>query len=81
MFGKYIRDFHCKDGLYPTDGRELGREVALGQGKADWRQIVHKMKALGYDGPLTIEREISGDQQTKDILAAKEMLERLIEEA
>ena len=81
VFGKYVRDFHCKDGLYPTDGRELGREVALGQGKADWRQIVHKMKALGYDGPLTIEREISGDQQTKDMLAAKEMPQRLIEEA
>ena len=31
VFGKYVRDFHCKDGLYPTDGRELGREVALGR--------------------------------------------------
>ena len=81
VFGKYVRDFHCKDGLYPTDGRELGREVALGQGKADWKQIVGKMKALGYDGPLTIEREIHGDQQTKDILMAKETLERLIAEA
>ena len=80
VFGKYVRDFHCKDGLYPTDGRELGREVALGQGKADWVQIISKMKALGYDGPLTIEREIHGDQQTKDILMAKEKLEKLVAE-
>lgn len=81
VFGKYVRDFHCKDGLYPTDGRELGHEMALGQGKADWPQIIRKMKTLGYDGPLTIEREISGDQQTKDILAAKALLEKLVEEA
>ncbi len=81
VFGKYVRDFHCKDGVYPTDGRELGHEVALGQGKVDWPQIIRKMKAIGYDGPLTIEREISGDQQTKDILAAKALLEKLVEEA
>lgn len=80
VFGKYVRDFHCKDGLYPTNGRELGTEVALGQGKADWKQIVTKMHALGYDGPLTIEREIHGPQQAKDILLAKSILEKLISE-
>lgn len=37
-----------------------------------------RLKEIGYDGPLTIEREISGDQQIKDILMAKEMLEKLI---
>lgn len=80
VFGKYVKDFHCKDGLYPTNGRELGHEVPLGQGKADWPRLIRQLKDLGYDGPLTIEREISGEQQTKDILAAKEMLERLVAE-
>ena len=78
VFGKYVRDFHCKDGFYPTDGRYLGKEAALGHGKVDWPKLVAKLKELGYDGPMTIEREISGDQQTKDILAAKETLEKLI---
>ena len=32
----------------------------------------------GYRGPLTIEREISGEQQLHDILAAKAMLEKLL---
>lgn len=80
VFGKYVMDFHCKDGLYPTNGRELGHEVPLGQGKADWPRLIRQLKDLGYDGPLTIEREISGDRQTRDILAAKELLERLVAE-
>jgi len=37
------------------------------------------LKALGYKGALTIEREISGDQQVKDILMAKKILLELIE--
>ena len=64
VFGKYVFDFHCKDGLYPVNGKELGHETALGQGAIDWPLVVKKLKALGYDGPMTIEREISGEQQT-----------------
>jgi hypothetical protein len=33
---------------------------------------------MGYTNPLTIEREIRGEKQTADILAAKAYLERLI---
>ena len=38
------------------------------------------MKEKGYDGPITIEREISGEQQIKDILYAKKFLEDIIDE-
>ena len=78
VFGRYVRGVHAKDGLYPTSGRALGKEVALGQGKVDFPRLVAKLKALGYQGALTIEREISGPQQEKDILMAKAMLEALI---
>ena len=44
----------------------------------DFPKIVEKLKALGYDGTLTIEREISGEQQIKDILESKLYLESLI---
>lgn len=27
MYGDYIRGVHIKDGLYPTDGRRLGKET------------------------------------------------------
>lgn len=81
ILGKYVGDLHAKDGLYPTDGINLGHEVALGEGKANFPHIIKTLKALGYDGAVTIEREISGEQQTRDILKAKALLEQLIAEA
>jgi len=78
VIGEYVMDLHIKDGLYPTDGWRLGHEVAAGEGKADFPRIVARLRELGYDGALTIEREISGPKQTEDILSAKRMLEALI---
>ena len=77
--GKYVRDIHAKDGCYPTDGRELGRETALGEGQVNFPALIAKLRAMGYDGPITIEREISGEQQIVDILKARELLLRCIE--
>jgi len=76
--GKYVRDVHAKDALYPTDGYKLGVETPLGEGKVNFPAFIAKLKELGYDGVLTIEREISGEQQTKDIIAGKAFLEALI---
>ena len=76
--GEFVRDVHGKDGLYPTDGKYLGKETALGEGKVNFPALIAKLKSIGYDGPITIEREISGDQQIKDILTAKALLESLI---
>jgi len=78
VFGKYVRGVHGKDGFYPTDGRHLGKECAMGEGKVDYPKLIAGLKALGYNGSITIEREISGDQQKKDILKAKALLESLI---
>ncbi len=74
VFGRYVRDVHAKDGLYPTGGDELGKQVPLGQGKVDFPLVISKLKVLGYSGTLTIEREISGPQQIADIKAAVEYL-------
>ena len=74
VFGKYVRNTHCKDGLYPTGGRELGDEVPLGEGKANMAEIYRKLKALGYDGPYIIEREISGKEQIADVIRARDLL-------
>jgi sugar phosphate isomerase/epimerase len=76
--GIYVRDVHAKDSLYPTDGYKLGLETPLGEGKVNFPAFVAKLKQIGYDGVLTIEREISGEQQTKDIIAGKAFLETLI---
>ena len=80
VFGKYVYGFHAKDGFYPTNGRELGREVPVGEGKANFPALIRKLHECGYDGSLTIEREISGEQQTKDILKTKVYLEQLLSE-
>ncbi len=77
VFGKYVRDTHAKDGLYPTNGTDLGTEVPLGQGKVNFQALVPKLKGLGYSGPLTIEREIGGPQQIADIRAAIALLQPL----
>ncbi|MGQ9628893.1 MAG: sugar phosphate isomerase/epimerase family protein [bacterium] len=79
IFGKYVRGVHAKDGEYPTNGRELGREKPLGQGKVNFPALVGKLKGLGYTGALTIEREIKGNQQIADIKLAKRLLEPLCE--
>jgi sugar phosphate isomerase/epimerase len=78
IIGKYINGVHAKDGEYPMDGYSLGEEKPLGQGKVDIPRFIQALKGLGYNGPITIEREISGEQQKKDILAANRMLLELI---
>ena len=79
VFGKYVRNLHAKDGLYPTNGHDLGTEMPVGQGKVDFPSLFQKLHALGYDGVVTIEREISGEQQTKDIMEAKAYLQAVID--
>jgi L-ribulose-5-phosphate 3-epimerase len=78
VIGKYVRNTHCKDGIYPTSGRELGHEVPLGEGKADIPAVVRKLDALGYRGPYVIEREISGEQQIRDIINARDLLAAIL---
>ena len=41
---------------------------------------IAKLKEIGYQGDITIEREISGEEQKKDIRMAKELLDKLIAE-
>jgi sugar phosphate isomerase/epimerase len=78
VFGTLVRGIHAKDGLYPTDPHRLGEEVPIGQGKVDFPRLIRRLKELNYRGPITIEREIEGPQQTEDIRKAKAYLEALI---
>jgi sugar phosphate isomerase/epimerase len=78
VFGKRVLDMHAKDGFYPTDGQNLGREVPIGQGKVDFKALIGGLKKLGFKGRVTIEREISGPEQKKDILEAIAYLKPLL---
>jgi L-ribulose-5-phosphate 3-epimerase len=78
VFGPYVRGVHAKDGEYPTDGRNLGVEKPLGEGRVNFPALIAKLRALGYAGALTIEREISGPQQIEDIRHGKLYLEAIL---
>jgi len=78
LLGPYVQGIHAKDGLWPTNPKELGEEVPIGKGKVDFTRIIERLKQLNYRGAVTIEREISGPQQMEDVRAAKMYLEKLI---
>ena len=78
VFGKYVRDVHAKDGFYPTNSKALGKECALGRGRVDFPRLISALREVGYDDTIIIEREISGEEQKRDILSAAELLKSLI---
>ena len=80
VFGKYVMNIHAKDGLYPTNGHDLGSEVRIGDGKVDFKALFKKLHELGYDSYVTIEREIEGEQQISDIRHAKKYLGDIVAE-
>ena len=78
ILAPYVQGIHAKDGMWPTNPKELGEEVPIGKGKVDFPRIIARLKVLKYPGAVTIEREISGPKQIEDVRGAKEYLEKLI---
>jgi L-ribulose-5-phosphate 3-epimerase len=78
LLGPCVQGIHAKDGLWPTNPKDLGQEVPIGKGKVDFPRIIARLKELNYRGAVTIEREISGPEQVADIRKSKEYLEQLI---
>lgn len=75
--GKYVRSVHCKDGKWAKNpGQEWGQEVPLGQGDVGMENYLRTLKEIGYQGPLTIEREIpqEPERQKAEIGAALQLL-------
>ena len=79
IFGKYIRNLHAKDGTWPVNGHDLGKAVRVGEGSVDFDTVLHKLHALGYDGYVTIEREIEGEQQIRDVNDARACLQEILD--
>jgi sugar phosphate isomerase/epimerase len=78
VLAPYVQGIHAKDGVWPTNPKDLGEEVPIGKGKVDFPRIIARLKELDYRGAVTIEREISGPRQMEDVRAAKIFLEKLI---
>ncbi len=77
LVGKYVAGVHCKDGKPPAAPDQLGHETPLGQGDVGIERFIQTLAEIGYKGPLTIEREISGEDQKRDIIEARKLLERI----
>lgn len=75
--GKYVVHTHAKDGLktFRTDCGFL--EVPLGQGWVDFDTYLPALKATGFDGFLTIEREVGATPEADITLAANFLREKL----
>ena len=69
---------HAKDGKWPTNPSELGEEVVIGKGEVDFAKVFSGLRAAGYKGAVTIERETSGPQQIEDVRQEKLYLERIL---
>ena len=82
--GKFVRSVHCKDAKWAAEdkwGTEWGQEVPLGEGDVGMETYLRTLKEIGYEGPLTIEREIpeNREQQKADIGHAATLLTTLSE--
>jgi sugar phosphate isomerase/epimerase len=75
IFGPWVRGMHAKDGVWPNRDEALGHETRLGDGCVRFPLLLRRLKACGFQGPVTIEREISGPQQIEDIKHAMKFLD------
>jgi len=77
--GRHVKSVHCKDAKKTRrPGQKWYEDCPLGTGDVGMETFIRTLKALGYEGPLTIEREYSADQ-AGDIAGAVKLLERLRE--
>jgi sugar phosphate isomerase/epimerase len=77
VLAPWLRGVHCKDGDWPKAEGQLGEEKPLGYGQVEIERFLAKLKEIGYEGPLTIEREVPGEQQMQGFLSGKKLLEEI----
>jgi sugar phosphate isomerase/epimerase len=77
VIGKYVKALHAKDGTYPVNPNELGKEVPIPEGEVDFPAVISCLMELGFKGSITIECELSGLNRDY-ILKTKEYLGKII---
>lgn len=71
-----IYGFFAEGGIGDLRIDDYFREVPLGQGQVNWKEYIAALEEVGYNGFLTIEREV-GPNPAKDIAEAVEFLRKL----
>jgi L-ribulose-5-phosphate 3-epimerase len=77
VIGKYVKALHAKDGQYPTNPNELGKEVPIPEGEVNFPAIISYLKKLDFNGSITIEFELA-EKNSEYILKTKKYLEKII---
>jgi L-ribulose-5-phosphate 3-epimerase len=77
VLGKYVRALHAKDGKYPTNPYELGKEVPIPTGEVNFPEVISTLKQLDFRGSITIEYELAS-RNSEYLLKTKEYLEKII---
>jgi sugar phosphate isomerase/epimerase len=76
VLGRHIVHVHIKDAIMSEKpGVEWGTEVPFGTGQVPPREFLNALHAVGYRGPLVIERE-AGNNRMEDIRFAIETLKK-----
>jgi L-ribulose-5-phosphate 3-epimerase len=63
ILGTDIGSVHAKDANRPTTPGQWGEEVPLGKGQVDIPEFIRTLEAVGYTGPLCIEREVGNQEE------------------
>ena len=81
ILGPDLRSVHLKDARRPRQAGLWGEEVPLGQGEVDIPRFLRTLRAVGYAGPLVIEREV-GDQaaRLRDVRQGLEFIRQCLAE-
>jgi len=80
VIGRYVKSLHAKDGTYPVNPNELGKEVPIPGGEVNFPAIISSLKKLDFNGSIIIECELAG-RNNEYILKTKEYLEKIITSA
>jgi L-ribulose-5-phosphate 3-epimerase len=80
VLGPHVLSVHCKDGDWPAKDApgSLGAERPLGEGSVGIPRFLGKLEAVGFRGPLNIEREAENrEERYRDIRAAVKLLDSM----
>jgi L-ribulose-5-phosphate 3-epimerase len=77
VIGKYVKALHAKDGTYPVNPNELGKEIPIPGGEVNFPAVISYLKKLDFKGSIIIECELAG-RNNEYILKTKEYLEKII---
>jgi len=72
-----VTSVHVKDGLPPEDPSRLGREVRLGEGRAEVAECLRVLEDAGFQGPLVIENYVwreGGTDPREELARARDFI-------